>query len=95
MALQYDPNMQSMNWRCPLQVAVKVKSMAERAGKTVSALVTDKMTVVCADEVPTEKAKAWAKARLVRNKELRARQDAITRSGKYRKGGAKSAAKGK
>lgn len=85
MAHQTDPNMQSLNWRCPLQYAAKVKTRAEKENITVSALVCKVMCKEVENETPSETANKWAKERLAANKKIRARQDALTRSGHFRK----------
>lgn len=86
MAHQTDPNMQSLNWRCPLQYAAKVKTRAENEKITVSALVCKVMCKAVEDVKPSESAKKWAKERLEANKKIRAKQDELTRSGYFRKG---------
>lgn len=85
MAHQTDPNMQSMNWRCPLQYAAKVKTRAEKEHMTVSALVCKVMCKEVENEEPSKSAEKWATERLTANRKIREKQDALTRSGYFRK----------
>lgn len=75
-----DPNTHCFSVRCQMQLAAKVKTVADEQNKTCSEVVTETMSEKFSHVKASKKAKAWAAERYAVNLKRRKAADAQTKT---------------
>lgn len=84
MANQKDPSSHQLSVNIPMNIATNIHTVAENNGVNISVEVRNTLVEKYSEVTPSESSKAWARERIAANREIRERQDMLTRAGKFR-----------
>lgn len=84
MANQKDPSSHQLSVNIPMNLATNIHTVSIEKGVNMSVVVRESLEEKFAEVTPREESKAWAKERISANRVSRARQDMLTRAGKFR-----------
>lgn len=85
MACQSDPNVYAVVFRCPLEEGAELKTLADRAGKTISAYVAELVRGHLTHRELDSAEMSWVAEHLEANLARRAKADERTAAGYYKK----------
>lgn len=86
MSCQINTETYQLMCRCPLEDATRLKTLADRAGVTMSAYVASLIHGRVSRTQPSEEATAWAARRREKNLKTRKAANERTARGDFRKG---------
>ena len=85
MSCQNNPNTYAIVARCPLEIGARLKTLADKAGQTMSQYIADMICERVGDVVLTDEENIWAAEHFEMHKVRRARADRMSAAGYFKR----------